>query len=127
MQVHVKLAGGLLLLVLPGLAACQRSGSEPPPPVEAPIEDIDLAETGREIAESQCAPCHAIERTGDSPNPDAPPLRTVLADFDIEALATDFREHIQLGNEAMPEFDFDPIATDALMAYLLTIEDIDAE
>jgi len=98
------------------LAACQSQ--------DTPPTDQGLIEDGRQIAERNCAVCHAIGAAGDSPNPSAPPLRTVLVDFDIEALATDFREHIALGNEEMPEFDFGPLGTDALMAYLLSIEDL---
>ena len=91
---------------------------------ESTLVSADLVDQGRGIAERNCAVCHAIEATGESPRVEAPPLRSVLADFDIEALAIDFREHIGLGNEIMPEFDFGPLGTDALMAYLLSIEEI---
>ena len=114
-------AGALLAAVV--IAACQPADTS----AELEAADPDLIEDGRQIAERNCAVCHAIGKDGDSPNGDAPPLRTVLADFDIEALATDFREHIALGNEVMPEFDFGPLGTDALMAYLLTIEELPAE
>lgn len=87
----------------------------------------NLVETGRDIAERNCASCHAIGLADASPMPGAPPLRAVLADFDIEALATDFREHVEIGTDIMPEFDFSPLETDALMAYLLTIETVDVE
>ncbi|MEO0881413.1 MAG: cytochrome c [Pseudomonadota bacterium] len=94
---------------------------------DAALVEGDLVAQGRGIAERNCVSCHAIGPSGESPLPDAPPLRTVLGDFDIEALATDFREHISIGNDVMPEFDFGPLGTDALMAYLLTIEQIEDE
>ncbi|MEL7480809.1 MAG: cytochrome c [Pseudomonadota bacterium] len=108
------------------LIACQPAPDGSPVDATA-VADADLIETGRQIAERNCAVCHAIGPTGTSPRPEAPPLRTALADYDIEAIATDFREHVQLGGEIMPQFDFDPIATDALMAYLLTIEEVSAD
>lgn len=108
----MKRIGVIVLAVL--VAGCQ-----PDPSDEVAS---GLIEDGRQIAERNCAVCHAIGPAGESPNPDAPPLRTVLADFDIEALAIDFREHIALGNDVMPEFDFGPLGTDALMAYLLSLE-----
>lgn len=114
------------------LAACGGEEADAPNQGEASIAvtepatgesgDISLIDTGRDIAERNCASCHSIERTGESPLPEAPPLRYALVDFDIEALATDFREHIQVGNDVMPEFDFNPLQTDALMAYLLSLE-----
>jgi len=118
-----RLRTGMVLVTCALLGAC--GGAE-----EAPVsEEFDgsLIETGRDIAERNCAVCHAIGETGESPREGVPPLRTVLADFDIEALATDFREHVQIGNDIMPEFDFSPLHTDALMAYLLTIETLPSE
>ena len=113
-----------LLLVLFVLAACD--GTTPDTGEvetgEAGTGNLEAVAAGRVIAERNCAGCHAIGPTGASPNPASPPLRLVLQDFDIEALATDFREHIKIGGEQMPEFDFGPKGTDALMAYLLTIE-----
>ncbi|MEO1472877.1 MAG: c-type cytochrome [Pseudomonadota bacterium] len=89
--------------------------------------DGSLIESGRDIAERNCATCHSIERTGTSPLAEAPPLRDAISGFDIEALATDFREHVEIGTDIMPEFDFSPLHVDALMAYLLSIETLDAE
>ena len=125
---------GTVLAALAGLAlaACGGEQAEAPDQTEVSIAvsdpatdevvDISLIDTGRDIAERNCASCHSIERSGESPLPEAPPLRYALVDFDIEALATDFREHIQVGNDVMPEFDFNPLQTDALMAYLLSLE-----
>lgn len=110
------IAAGLLL------AAC---GSEQTPPTD--ILEVSLIENGRAIAERNCAVCHSIEREGASSLAAAPPLRIALVDFDIEALATDFREHVKVGNEVMPEFDFSPLHSDALMAYLLSIEDVQTQ
>jgi cytochrome c len=78
---------------------------------------------GRQIAERECAQCHAVERTGKSPNPEAPPLRNVLAVNDAESLAYRFIEAMRVGHDAMPLFDFDVRAADALIAYIATISE----
>ena len=78
---------------------------------------------GRQIAERECAQCHAIERTGKSPKPEAPPLRNVLAVNDAESLAYRFIEAMRVGHDAMPLFDFDVRAADALIAYIATISE----
>lgn len=83
---------------------------------------LELVETGKQIAASDCAICHAIGREGSSPREDAPPLRVVLSGFAAEALAADFREHIHVGHQDMPDFEFDVDTTDALMAYLTSIQ-----
>lgn len=109
----------LYLIVALALAGCSK---EP-----ANTQQLELAEAGRVIAEQNCAGCHSIASTGASPNTAAPPLRIALQDFDIEALAIDFREHIEIGSNEMPEFDFGTKGTDALMAYLLTLETTQGE
>ena len=117
----IGMVGAALLL-----SACNNGQAPTPDEADAAgtpdVFESSLIESGREIAERNCAGCHSIEREGESPLLAAPPLRTALANFDIEALAIDFREHISLGNGVMPEFDFSPLHTDALMAYLLSIE-----
>lgn len=77
---------------------------------------------GLAIAEIQCARCHAIGPTGDSPRADAPPLRTVLAGYAPAALADDFREGVRVNHTDMPQFHFSPLGVDALLAYLQTIQ-----
>lgn len=88
---------------------------------EAASEE-DLLESGRGIAETHCVACHAIGLTDESPRLDAPPLRIVLQNYDQEALAEDFRERLQIGHADMPEYDFGPIGTDGLIAYIRSIQ-----
>lgn len=84
--------------------------------------DEDLLESGRGIAETHCVACHAIGVADESPRADAPPLRTVLQNYDAEALAHDFRERLEIGHADMPDYDFGPIGTDGLIAYLQSIQ-----
>ena len=69
-----------------------------------------------------CTSCHAIGATGASPRTDAPELRTVFREFDPEAISADFREGIHVGAPDMPDFDFGPLGTEALIAYLQSIQ-----
>lgn len=77
--------------------------------------------TGREIAIRDCFACHAIDAGSVSPNPDAPPLNGALSRFKEDALANHLIEAIRIGHGAMPLFDLDVIAADALIAYLRSI------
>ncbi|MGI9412233.1 MAG: c-type cytochrome [Hyphomicrobiales bacterium] len=80
------------------------------------------ASAGRAMAQKLCARCHAIGPVGDSPVPEAPPLRTLSAKYPIDSLAEAFAEGIVVGHPSMPEFKFEPDAIDALLAYLDSIQ-----
>ena len=82
-------------------------------------EEIEL---GRNIASQQCASCHGLDEE-DAVRPDAPPLRYLLADYDDEALAEDFRDGIKVGHPDMPQFLFGPKSTDLLLSYLISIQE----
>lgn len=112
------------------LAACASPGAPPEGEAEASgwpgvALNADPAQiaAGRQIAEQECAQCHAIARTGASPNAEAPPLRNVLAVNDAESLAYRFIEAMRVGHDEMPLFDFDVQAADALIAYIATISE----
>lgn len=92
------------------------------PGVAANSDPAQVA-TGRQIAERECAQCHSVERTGKSPNAEAPPLRNVLAVNDADSLAYRFIEAMRVGHDEMPLFDFDVQAADALIAYIATISE----
>ena len=91
-------------------------------PTEAEIQ-AGLIADGQMIVEENCATCHAIGETGESIRTDAPTLRTVLAGRDTEALRADFREGIHVGADDMPDFDFGPLGTDAVIAYIESIQE----
>lgn len=95
------------------LAACST--------VEAPAYSGD-PETGRQVAQSLCASCHAIGATGESPNPGAPPLRFVLAGYDADRLAKDLEESVSISHLKMPTFYFGEHHAADVVAYLQTIE-----
>lgn len=119
-----KICAALAILAL---AACAGpttpSGDERPNPDAISVgQELDLlADDGRAIAEAQCAGCHSVGEYGDSPNPDAPPLRHVLADHASGALAEELINGIQVTHQ-MPDFQFNPQGVDALIVYLQSIQ-----
>lgn len=91
-------------------------GGSSTPSTAAMIED------GRAIAEANCASCHAIGQTDQSPNPKAPTFRTVLKRYSAEMLSTELAEGMRVAHGAMPQFQFRPEAVDSLIAYMRSIE-----
>lgn len=81
-----------------------------------------LAADGREIAEAQCAACHAVGPYGASPAPEAPPFRHALARYDSAVLEEELIQGIQVAHP-MPEFQFNPQGVDALIAYMQSIQE----
>jgi len=120
----------LLAVVAAGAMAAVTACQATPPRGEAETQgwpgsplaaDPAQVAAGHDIAQKQCAQCHAIERTGRSPNATAPPLREVLAVNDADGLAYRFIEAMRVGHDEMPLFDFDVRSADALIAYIASI------
>jgi mono/diheme cytochrome c family protein len=95
------------------LAACAGQDAE--------VSQEALARDGREIAEAQCAACHAVGPYGESPAPEAPPFRYALARYDSEVLEEELIQGIRVAHP-MPEFQFNPQGVDALIAYMQSIQ-----
>lgn len=107
----LRLAGGALLLAL--LGACANGTTE--------ADRAALESDGRDIAEAQCAACHAVGSYGESATPAAPPFRTILSRYRASVLEEELIAGIQVAHP-MPEFQFNPQGTDALIAYLQSIQ-----
>ena len=121
---HLDAMTGLMVVQIFALAACGAPANITEPEMDTfELSEAEMIESGREIVEAQCSVCHATSRDGASPRPDAPPLRTVLASYAPDALAEDFREQVHVGHPDMPDFDFGPIGTDHVLAYLISIQD----
>lgn len=85
---------------------------------EAAAEAADL---GRNIAERNCARCHAIGRSGDSPLAKAPPFRTLHNRYPIDSLAEALAEGILTGHPEMPKFAFEPPEIEAFITYVKSL------
>lgn len=84
--------------------------------------DKGLTDKGEVLIRENCSRCHAVGVTGDSPNPDAPPFRTLSSKYPIEDLAESLAEGIVSGHPEMPIFVFKPHEVDAILAYLESIQ-----
>ena len=77
---------------------------------------------GRTFAETNCAGCHAVGRTGESPLRQAPPFRNLHERYPVESLAEALAEGIVTGHPSMPEFELDRAQINDLLAYLRSLE-----
>lgn len=77
---------------------------------------------GHELVEFFCARCHAVETTGASPLPAAPPFRILHERYDVSFLDEALVEGIVTSHPDMPEFTFEPDEADAIIAWLKTLE-----
>lgn len=108
---------GLALGVV--LAVWGLAGAKAAPPVRGPSEEIDR---GRRIVQRDCASCHAVGPTGDSPHPKAPRFRQLHERYDVESLGEALAEGLTVGHGPMPEWTFGPGDTAAIVAYLKSLE-----
>ena len=90
----------------------------------AAADDTDAA-AGKAILEKNCAKCHSIEATGDSPLAKAPPLRQVYLKYPIEQLEEGFAEGMGSRHRDMPQIQFSPDQVEAILSYLGSITGVD--
>ena len=81
--------------------------------------DLKLGET---LLARHCGSCHAIGKSGDSPQKDALALRTLSSRYPVEALEEALGEGFMSGHPDMPEFKFDADDVGAIIAYLKSIQ-----
>lgn len=79
--------------------------------------------SGAAILEKNCARCHAIGATGDSPHSEAPPFRDVVKRYPPENLEESLAEGIVSGHAEMPEFTFSSEEVSAIVGYLNDLKD----
>lgn len=84
-------------------------------------DDSDL-KRGEELLRKNCARCHAIGRTGESPNKDAPTFRTLGQRYPVESLEEALGEGIVSGHPDMPDMSFDADEVGDIIAYLKSIQ-----
>ena len=80
------------------------------------------SEKGKLLAENLCAGCHAIDKTGNSPHPSAPPFRKLEQRLDLDSFIDRLRENLTSGHPDMPTFRFARDDAKALVAYLRSIQ-----
>ncbi len=80
---------------------------------------------GKAILATLCGRCHAIEATGASPLPQAPPLREVYLRYPIEQLEEGFAEGMGSRHRDMPQIQFSDEQVAAILNYLGSITGVD--
>lgn len=90
---------------------------------EAPASvSTEAIERGRLLTSTVCTACHATGATGDSPLPDATPLREVVGRYSLDQLEVAFAEGFVTTHPAMPGYVFRASEIDDLIAYLETLK-----
>ncbi len=102
---------GLALLAFGASGACAAADS--------------AANDGKALLEKNCSRCHAIEAKGDSPLPQAPPLREVYLKYPIDQLEEGFAEGMGSRHRDMPQIQFSPDQVAAILDYLGSITGVD--
>ncbi len=77
---------------------------------------------GEDLLARDCAACHAIGRSGESPQQDAPAFRTLGKRYPIEALEEALGEGMMTGHPAMPEYAYDADEVGDIIDYLKSIQ-----
>jgi cytochrome c len=104
----------LKLLTLAGLAALSLS-------LSARAEDVSLS-AGRQLAISRCGRCHAVDRTGDSPNPRSPRFRDLGARFPFDGLKEALMQGMIVGHPEMPIQHLTAVESGDLVTYLRSLQ-----
>ncbi len=78
---------------------------------------------GRELAAARCGRCHAVDRTGDSPNPRAPRFRDLGARFPFAGLREALMQAMIVGHPEMPIMHLSAADSGDLIAYLRTLQE----
>jgi mono/diheme cytochrome c family protein len=89
---------------------------------EATLAQEGRIQRGRTFAQINCASCHSIGRTGESPVRIAPTFRSLHTRYAIENLAEAFAEGIVTGHPTMPQFQLDAAQIGDLLAYMRSLE-----
>jgi tetratricopeptide (TPR) repeat protein len=77
-----------------------------------------LLKSGKEIAQTLCSRCHALELKGDSPNPRAPPFRDIGKRYPLIALREPVNRSIAAPHDQMPHFTLQDADIDQLVAFI---------
>ena len=77
---------------------------------------------GRAVVQARCAACHAIRKTGDSPNPAAPPFRRLHEDYPVADVIAALSEGAQPSGAGMHRFRLPLRDARAVTAYIHSIQ-----
>ena len=110
-----RLIAALAALTLGGCAseALRQNGTDP--------VIMGSADRGAVLVRQKCAGCHAVERTGDSPMPSAPPFHSMGVLYPVRDLQEAFAEGLVTAHPSMPAFELQATEIADLIAYLESV------
>ncbi|MEM8811156.1 MAG: cytochrome c [Pseudomonadota bacterium] len=76
---------------------------------------------GKRLVETNCAECHAVGPTGDSPHPNAPTFKEIVDYYPIDGLEEGLAEGIVANHPDMPVFQLTALQVADVLAYLETL------
>jgi cytochrome c len=79
-------------------------------------DDAALVAEGKRLSAINCARCHNLEASGESPLTDAPPFREIYKDYDRDELIDGFMEGLAVRHPLMPDWDVTEPQAEALTA-----------
>jgi mono/diheme cytochrome c family protein len=86
-------------------------------------ENAESVAIGRKAAQTYCAECHAIGRTGASPNKAAPPLRNVAHKYRDKSISSILIiDGTVVEHRGMPRFEIPVYEADGLIAYIRSLD-----
>lgn len=106
------------LLVLGGCAADGPEGGPVAPLEPTPFGSVAL---GGNLVRQQCAGCHAVERTGDSPLKAATPFREMGRTYPVRDLQEALAEGLVTAHPAMPPIELEASDVANVIAYLESV------
>lgn len=108
----------LAAAVLGACAMAPGVGATPPPA----LSEAESTALGQLLVARNCGMCHALDNTGPSRNPQAPPFRALGDRMDVEQLGEGLATGILTRHPAMPEFRFEPYEVVAIVRYLRSVQ-----
>jgi cytochrome c len=116
---HLAVPIGLAAMVL--LSACV-TGGRPPTETDVRIGPDIRTESGLALARRECASCHAVEASGDSPRAMAPPFRLLATRLTGPRLEESLTMVADLGHGEMPPARLDQAELRVLAAYIDSLD-----
>jgi mono/diheme cytochrome c family protein len=87
----------------------------------AEVQQVGNAATGAVYAKEVCAQCHAIDRTGTSPEPTAPPFREVANTPGMTGTA--LRVWLSTSHPTMPNIVLERHDMENVIAFILSLKE----
>lgn len=115
LAVPIGLAASILL------SACV-AGGRPAPEADTGIGPDIRTKSGLALARRECAGCHAVEVSGDSPRPMAPPFRLLATRLTGPRLEESLTMVADLGHGEMPPARLDQAELRVLATYIDSLD-----